>query len=1105
MALRPAPIKLGVVGYGVGGRYFHTPFIEAAEGVELAGVVTRSPVRRSEVEQDWPGVPVFDSLGALLDSGVDAVTITTPPDTRRELVLEALSGGVHVVADKPFAPTADVGRELAAAAESSGLLLSVFHNRRWDADIRTLAAVIDSGRLGELWRVHSRFDLDDPETLEAGPGGGLLRDLGSHVVDQMVWLLGDVRSVNAHLDWLDLPEGRTDAGFTIEMEHAVGGPFAGGVEQGEPHRGARAAGIRQRRQLSLLGHRRPGAGDLRGPNGRWTTSRPGATRSPSGGVCCHARPAPSRCRPSRAATTTSTRPSPLPYAERVPSRYRPGTRSAPSRCSMQPASARTGGAVSTWLPLACSPEQLYAKPGGHLMTQPSSGPAPSGSASSALAGWVGCMHARGSGWLLTIPSWRSDPCLSLLVTTLAAKTLERSVLAHGFAELHRDWRDLLARDDLDVVSVCGPNHLHREMGVAVAESGRHLWIEKPAGRNAAETAEIAAAVEKAGVQSAAGFNYRNAPAVEHARQLVLEGALGILQTVEVRFLADYAAHPQGALSWRFLNEQAGSGVLGDLASHAADLARYVAGEVVELVADDGRFITVGRWQQVPGRTSPVGSKALSATSRTRTTSGPSSDSPRGARGTLVAGRTAVGEQCGYEIAVHGDRGAFAWDFRRMGELRTSIGADYQDSSYTTVLANPAHGEFGAFQPGGGIAMGYDDLKVIEALRLAQVDRGRRAGRRHHHDALRAAELVDAMQTSVIEHRWVSDVTRLHTVPVGLIGAGRIGSSHAEIIARRVPGADLVAVADPRPGVAATLAHPLGARGGPTIQARYSLRRTSTRSSSRLPVDAHCELVVAAAQAGKAVFCEKPMSLNLPDADRAIAAARDAGVQLQVGFNRRFATDFAAAHALIVDGAVGTPQLMRSVTRDPGLANPGGVPPWTVFTQTLIHDFDALLWLNPGASPVEVYATADALVAPEFKRLGPARHRGRRDHLRQRRARRGRGELLGHLRLRRPRRGLRIRRDGDGRRGAGEIDGPVRRLAVVISICRAATSTSSATPTPPSSSSSPRPSAKVARLRSPARTRGVPSRSHLPASSRSRRTHQREWLNNAHPDSKSAWG
>ena len=206
------------------------------------------------------------------------------------------------------------------------------------------------------------------------------------------------------------------------------------------------------------------------------------------------------------------------------------------------------------------------------------------------------------------------------------------------------------------------------------------------------------------------------------------------------------------------------------------------------------------------------------------------------------------------------------------------------------------------------------------------------------------------------------------VPVGLIGAGRIGTSHAEIIARRVPGASLVAVADPRPGVAEALGSSLGARGVLAPEDLFEaddIEAVVIAASS----NAHCELVLAAAAAGKAIFCEKPMSMTLPDAERAIAAARDAGVPLQVGFNRRFAADFVAAHDAVVAGSVGTPQLMRSVTRDPGLADPAGVPPWTVFTQTLIHDFDALLWLNPGASPVEVYATADALVAPDHKSAG----------------------------------------------------------------------------------------------------------------------------------------
>jgi predicted dehydrogenase len=215
-------MRLGLVGYGAGGRFFHAPFIVAADGVELAGVVTRSPQRRAELAADCPGVPVFDSQAELIAAGVDAVTITTPPQTRRDLVLEAVAAGVHVIADKPFAPTADDARALVAAAAEASVVLNVFHNRRWDADIRTLAAVLTRGDVGELWRVESRFDLDDPATLEAGPQGGLLRDIGSHVVDQALWLLGPAQSVYAELEWTDLPEGRTDCGFAVSITHTSG-------------------------------------------------------------------------------------------------------------------------------------------------------------------------------------------------------------------------------------------------------------------------------------------------------------------------------------------------------------------------------------------------------------------------------------------------------------------------------------------------------------------------------------------------------------------------------------------------------------------------------------------------------------------------------------------------------------------------------------------------------------------------------------------------------------------------------------------------------------------------------------------------------------------
>lgn len=215
-------MRLGLVGYGLGGRYFHAPFIEAARDVTLAGVVTRAPQRRAELQADFPGMPVYDSMTDLIAAGVDAVTITTPPQTRRELVLEAIAAGVPVIADKPFAPTAEAGRELVTAAQTADVPVSVYHNRRWDADIRTLSRVLDNGALGDLWSVDSRFELDLADALERGPEGGLLRDLGAHLVDQMVWLLGPVKSVFCTMDWLDLPEGRTDAFFTITMLHQRG-------------------------------------------------------------------------------------------------------------------------------------------------------------------------------------------------------------------------------------------------------------------------------------------------------------------------------------------------------------------------------------------------------------------------------------------------------------------------------------------------------------------------------------------------------------------------------------------------------------------------------------------------------------------------------------------------------------------------------------------------------------------------------------------------------------------------------------------------------------------------------------------------------------------
>lgn len=206
------------------------------------------------------------------------------------------------------------------------------------------------------------------------------------------------------------------------------------------------------------------------------------------------------------------------------------------------------------------------------------------------------------------------------------------------------------------------------------------------------------------------------------------------------------------------------------------------------------------------------------------------------------------------------------------------------------------------------------------------------------------------------------------VRVALLGAGRMGSCHGRTLTG-LRGATLAVVVDPDADRAARLASDLGAPGWRADPAAALADPSIDAVVIAAPARRHAELVVAAAGTGKAVFCEKPMALTLADADRAIAAAAAARVPLQVGFNRRFAPDWAAARRLLDQGTLGPPRQLRSLTRDPGGFDPALVAPGGIFLETLIHDFDALRFLNPGAAAVEVFATAGALVEPAWRDRG----------------------------------------------------------------------------------------------------------------------------------------
>jgi len=371
------------------------------------------------------------------------------------------------------------------------------------------------------------------------------------------------------------------------------------------------------------------------------------------------------------------------------------------------------------------------------------------------AGWMGHVHARAYARLAHHYPDLSAHFELITVADVTPGPLADAVQRYGFAGTTTTWQDVLDDPRVHAVSVTAPNFLHREIGVAVAQAGKHLWIEKPVGLGVDDARAVADAVAGAGVQSAVGFNYRNAPAVAAARELIAQGKIGTITHARIWLFSDYAAHPDGALSWRFELARGGHGVLGDLASHGVDLARFLLGEITELSADSAVFLperarptgaTTGHTRSVGGEYGPVENEDYVGC-LLRFTSG--------ARGVLEASRVSVAEQNSYGFEIHGTAGALVWDFRRMGELGVSQGTTFQDQSISTVYVGPEHGEYAAFQPGSGISMGYDDLKVIEAYNFLRSIIEHRPYGPTVDDAVHSAVALEAMIRSARDRTWVS--------------------------------------------------------------------------------------------------------------------------------------------------------------------------------------------------------------------------------------------------------------------------------------------------------------------------------------------------------------
>jgi scyllo-inositol 2-dehydrogenase (NADP+) len=209
ISVESGDIRVGLLGYGLGGACFHAPLIAATPGLRLTTVVTRDASRRAQALREHPGVRVVDDAEELWRRAGehDLIVVATPNRTHATLALAALEAGLPVIVDKPFARTVAEARQIIHAARVRGLLVSAYHNRRWDSELLTVQRLLKEGVLGRVLRFESRLERWRPqlkggwrESAATEEAGGLLYDLGSHLIDQALHLFGAVTHVYAELD-----------------------------------------------------------------------------------------------------------------------------------------------------------------------------------------------------------------------------------------------------------------------------------------------------------------------------------------------------------------------------------------------------------------------------------------------------------------------------------------------------------------------------------------------------------------------------------------------------------------------------------------------------------------------------------------------------------------------------------------------------------------------------------------------------------------------------------------------------------------------------------------------------------------------------------------
>jgi predicted dehydrogenase len=329
-----------------------------------------------------------------------------------------------------------------------------------------------------------------------------------------------------------------------------------------------------------------------------------------------------------------------------------------------------------------------------------------------------------------------------------AKAVKGAARTLGWEETATDWREVVERPDIDIVDVSTPGDSHAEIAIAAAKAGKVVLCEKPLANTVKEAKAMVAAVKKAGVLNMVCHNYRRAPAVQLAKQLIANGDLGKIYHYRGTYLQDWILDPKLPLLWRFQKEKAGSGALGDIACHSIDLARFLVGEITEVTGALETFIKRRPRLDDPGKmgTVTVDDAALSVVRFAN-----------GALGSIEGTRVAPGRKNYNRFEINGSKGTVVFDLERLNELEyysTSDPGAVQGFRRIMVTEGAHHAYVKGWWPPGHI-IGYEHTFTHTVYDLLEAMAGKKKTvKPDFEDGLKNQQVLEAFEKAARSRRWV---------------------------------------------------------------------------------------------------------------------------------------------------------------------------------------------------------------------------------------------------------------------------------------------------------------------------------------------------------------